>query len=364
MQVDLFDSPGKLRRLLDDSLFQPSLTIYWLDFGCSIVVAWALFWFGLSRYSRGWFVTSLSIVAASLFFYRALFFIHEISHLKKDRVQAFRWAWNSLCGCAFFLPDFTYLIHSAHHSIHTFSTSEDPEYLPLTYQEPLEVIAPFLIFPLAPIVLMVRFLVLGPVSWFVAGRFRQWLLGYVSSLKMNPGFEWKNIRKQDRRLVVLQETGCIVWWTAFIAVGLSVAGPRLILHWYLVFYTVLTVNHIRAMVAHRYNSNSGEEVGYEDQLLDSITITGFSPVASILAPVGLRYHSLHHLFPTLPYHSLGAAHERLMEVLPPVHTYRKTLVSGVGAAFGAFFLRRREKARFPGSNGARQPLKGSCSSAD
>ncbi len=337
MQERLFDSPGKVRRVLDDSLFQPRLAIYWLDFGCSIGLAWGFFWLGLSRLSQGWAITTLLVLASSLAFYRALFFIHEISHLKKDRLKVFRWAWNSLCGCMFFLPDFTYLIHSAHHSIHTFSTPEDPEYVPLAYQKPLELIAPFLIFPFAPLVLMVRFLILAPVSWIVGGRFRQWLLGYASSLKMNPGFEWKNLTQQDRRLAVVQEAGCIVWWSAFLAAGLSAAGPLVLLRWYLVFYCVLTVNHIRAMVAHRYTNESGGEVGYEEQLLDSITITGFSPVASVLAPVGLRYHSLHHLFPTLPYHSLGAAHARLLEALPPGHIYRKTLVPGVLAAFRAFF---------------------------
>ena len=40
------------------------------------------------------------------------------------------------------------------------------------------------------------------------------------------------------------------------------------------------------------------------------------------APVGLRYHALHHLFPTLPYHNLKAAHEYLLVHLPPESPYR------------------------------------------
>jgi hypothetical protein len=34
-------------------------------------------------------------------------------------------------------------------------------------------------------------------------------------------------------------------------------------------------------------------------------------------PLGLRYHALHHLFPSLPYHALGTAHRRLIVALPP-----------------------------------------------
>ena len=35
-------------------------------------------------------------------------------------------------------------------------------------------------------------------------------------------------------------------------------------------------------------------------------------LSPLWAPVGLRYHALHHLLPSLPYHSLGEAHRRLM----------------------------------------------------
>jgi fatty acid desaturase len=46
--------------------------------------------------------------------------------------------------------------------------------------------------------------------------------------------------------------------------------------------------------------------------------------AELWAPVGLRYHALHHLFPSLPYHNLGKAHRRLMRELPADSPYRQT----------------------------------------
>jgi fatty acid desaturase len=154
---------------------------------------------------------------------------------------------------------------------------------------------------------------------------------------MNPTFQWKDISAEDRRLAVRQELGCLLWWTLFVAFAVLIREPRIILHWYIVTYLILTVNFVRSMAAHGYTNELGDSVSHEGQLLDSITITGFSPVALLLAPVGMRYHSLHHLFPTLPYYSLRKAHNRLVSVLPSDHIYRKTLVPGIGAAFLAFF---------------------------
>jgi fatty acid desaturase len=52
-------------------------------------------------------------------------------------------------------------------------------------------------------------------------------------------------------------------------------------------------------------------------------------LAPIWAPVGLRYHALHHLLPSLPYHSLGEAHRRLMGGAGHGSTYRKANYSGM-----------------------------------
>jgi fatty acid desaturase len=71
---------------------------------------------------------------------------------------------------------------------------------------------------------------------------------------------------------------------------------------------------------------------YEEQVEDSLTIGERSPLTLVLFPVGLRYHTLHHAFPLMPYHSMGEAHRRLMEGLPEDSVYRSTVVPGYVAA--------------------------------
>jgi fatty acid desaturase len=45
----------------------------------------------------------------------------------------------------------------------------------------------------------------------------------------------------------------------------------------------------------------------------------------VINPVGLRYHATHHLFPSMPYHNMRAAHKRLMAELPADSLYRRTV---------------------------------------
>jgi fatty acid desaturase len=72
------------------------------------------------------------------------------------------------------------------------------------------------------------------------------------------------------------------------------------------------------------------------------------------APVGLRYHGLHHLLPNLPYHSLGRAHRRLLQRLPAESPYRATVHRRISDVLARMFrnqaqARRTAKASAPGA---------------
>jgi fatty acid desaturase len=97
----------------------------------------------------------------------------------------------------------------------------------------------------------------------------------------------------------------------------------LLIQVYLTGSVIAMVNNIRTLGAHRF-INDGRELTFVEQLLDSVNYPKFSIIAEMWGPVGLRYHALHHLFPSLPYHNLGQAHERLMAELPADSPYRQT----------------------------------------
>jgi fatty acid desaturase len=97
----------------------------------------------------------------------------------------------------------------------------------------------------------------------------------------------------------------------------------LLIQVYLTGSFIAMVNNIRTLGAHRF-INDGRELTFVEQLLDSVNYPKFSIIAEMWGPVGLRYHALHHLFPSLPYHNLGRAHQRLMAELPADSPYRQT----------------------------------------
>jgi fatty acid desaturase len=331
-----FGSFGEIRILMDD-LFRVRPTLYWTDLSVTMIVAWGAFYAAVrTPWAPGPAKVGWMLLSAFAFF-RGLVFIHELAHVPHNKLFGFRAVWNALCGMMFFLPDYTYAPHAKHHHKATFSTKEDPEYVPVAYQHVWEILAPFLIFPFVPLILAIRFLVAGPISLIVGGRFREWLLRHASTLKMNPAFEWNNISPAERRQSVYQDLLCLGWWIAFIAFCGRWGRREVLIDWYLITWFMFVINHIRSLARHRYINASGMKVGYEDQLLDSLTVTGFSPLTWLFMPVGLRYHSMHHMFSTLPYHALGPAHRRLLENLPADHLYRKTLVSSFSAALVNLF---------------------------
>ena len=103
---------------------------------------------------------------------------------------------------------------------------------------------------------------------------------------------------------------------------------------------ILFINALRTLGAHRWIGN-GEEMTFVQQLLDSVNYPDRPLTGGLWAPVGLRYHALHHIFPTMPYHALATAHRRLMRDLPAGSPYRKTEASSLGSVLRLLWKRAR-----------------------
>lgn len=242
--------PARSSRPLDEAIraipatwFRPSPAVYWTDLAASAGIGWAAFATGAA--ATGW--RHILLLAVAMFsLYRAVLFIHEITHVSRRDLPAFRAVWNALVGVPLLIPSFLYEnVHTDHHVVRT---------------------------------------------WFVVGA------------------------------------------------------------------AVSAVNAVRTLAAHRYDRDDGE-VSMTGQLLDSCTIAPASRRShrllhfvadagrALVAPVGLRYHALHHWIPSLPYHNLGRAHRLLIESLRPDAPYRTTLERGIVPILTDLIRRARSHSR-------------------
>jgi fatty acid desaturase len=326
-----------LRRRLA-SVFAPTPWIYWTDLLLSSWIGWGAFVVGATApfLSFTYVVTTLVAVVALL---RATIFIHELSHLKRGTVPGFELAWNLLVGIPLLLPSLMYDSHGDHHRQATFATVHDPEYAPISQWSAFRVFRFVGSMVFVPLLLTLRWGVLGLLS-FLLPPLRRLLIARASSLVINPQYKRPQPREhQHLRWYVQEATTTVAFWTAVFAAASGALPLSWFLHWYVVGAGVAVINQVRTLAAHRYR-NDGRQLTSVEQLLDSINLTG-SPFLTVLAaPVGLRYHALHHFLPTVPYHSLGKLHRRLLAELAPGSLYHQTEERGILAAVRTLARRR------------------------
>lgn len=149
----------------------------------------------------------------------------------------------------------------------------------------------------------------------------------ASSLSINPEFRRRPPEGDFARMVFWQELGCSIW-AIFLLAGSYAWGWRPLLIGIGVVSLVAVLNQVRTLVAHLW-VNDGEAMTVTGQYLDSVNVPPPALLAPVWAPVGLRYHALHHLLPSMPYHSLGEAHRRLIAHLGGGSTYDKANYPGL-----------------------------------
>jgi fatty acid desaturase len=315
---------AEAKKIVED-LFEANPFIYWADFLFNAGLGWGAFYFAVE--SANFSLDQILFLVLSIFcLYRAVIFIHELTHLKKDSFPVFRIVWNLLCGFPFLVPSFTYMgVHIDHHKQKMYGTKDDGEYLPFVLIGRFRIITFFLTMLVVPFVFTLRFL-LTPISYLIP-PLRQLLWEYLSSLSIDP--EWKRPAPQERdgKWWRLQEFVTFLYIVAFAFLLFKGIVPlKALVLWYLVSTLILLTNGMRTVGAtHCYRNPADHILEFSEQFLDSVTVPGNPVTTTLWAPVGLRYHAVHHLFPGMPYHNLGEAHRRLMKELPANSVYHLTL---------------------------------------
>ncbi len=285
----------------------------------------------------------VAAAVATLALYRAVLFIHEIAHLKPGAVPGFEAAWNLLVGLPLMVPSLMYVgSHRDHHDINLFGTEADPEYEPIARWNPLRIVASVAPMFVLPPLLALRWGVLGPLSRLFP-PLRPLVVGHLSTLVINARYRRKAPVKRDAWRWALEEAaGAIYFWAAVAGVAIGWVPLRWLGLWCAVGVGILVLNHLRTLAAHRYD-NPGGRLDWAGQLLDSVNLPGIPVLTPLAAPVGLRYHGLHHMLPGLPYHALGAVHRTLRAELRSDSPYHATEMGSVFGALGAL-LRRASRS--------------------
>jgi fatty acid desaturase len=312
----------------------PRPWIYWLDLLTTFVIAQiGLFYYTQSTLWSAPFFAGFAVASfASL---RGGVFVHELVHVRSGTFRGLRAFWNVTFGIPTMFPLFMYEDHQIHHSNRYYGTERDAEYYPFARGPLFEIVAYLARVFTVPLIVVGRFLILAPTAWLFPSL-RNWVWSLTSP---NTALNVNYRREVPTDPHVLrswrsQEVACFIFGVAFLAVIVAGFLPwTILLRLYAMFVFISGVNYLRVLGGHRYQSD-GTPSTHLDQLLDSYTITSLPVFGELWAPVAMRYHALHHLIPTLPYHNLHKAHRRLMTRLPADSPYRETVRASLREAIG------------------------------
>lgn len=307
---------------------KPNPLIYWADFTVTIIFSWLFFYFAYVTQKDGDYYGAqyFLILVCAICFYRAIAFTHELVHLKKGAVPGFFMVWHMLCGIPLLAPHFLYrAIHVTHHSKKNYGKESDGEYIGFGICSKWLIVGHLLYNFLIPIFSIFRFTIIAPLS-LASNKFRVFVMSNMSFMGLR--FAFSRVIPVKRADVVewylAEFSCCLLVWLVFYWVATGAVSSVILSNWYIVMVCILTMNSLRSLGATHWYVSNGGTLSFTDQIGDSISISNKSLFTKILCPVETQYHALHHMFPSIPYHSLGKAYEHLLKNFPNAEILRKT----------------------------------------
>jgi len=362
--ADLDDAIGgfslaQARRIVGDH-FTPNPWIYWTDFLASFAVGALSFPYVrhpealTSHAAWHWPITIVLFLVSALAFYRCSLFIHELVHIRHGEFKVFRFVWNLLCGIPFLIPSFVYYTHLDHHRRKHYGTKGDGEYIPLATMPVGQILFYLSQCFVIPLLAILRFGIMTPLTW-ISPRFREWVHQHASSMIMDPKYIRPLPTRKALRIIRFQEVCCFLFICIVLArltmhYGIFFDGPlspMFLVHVYLMAVFIVALNALRTLGAHRWTHGDESEMTFVEQMLDSVNYPGSPLIGGLWAPVGLRFHALHHIFPTMPYHALATAHARLMAELPADSPYRRCNARSLSESLATLWRRARTSQGAP-----------------
>ena len=286
-------------------LKNPSPTIYWIDYLSSSTLGALCLFFSIHTDD---FLASAAMLLVSIFsFYRALGFIHEIVHQKNQQfMRFFVPVWNIFTGSLFFLPSPYYLCHLKHHSSGDYGTVRDPQYPNFVENRPPPMVFFIFISVVPPVFFCIRSLIIAPASILVA-KLRPFVIKYLSSFA-EPGYAADYRSDEKNQILTYEMLHFLIWLGIGFSIYSGIVGIEWLKTWLVILFGVYALNGFRILGEHKYDYGfSGTRLTRDEMFFDSYNYT--SIFNELIYTTGLRYHALHHLMPSIPYHNLPKAHK-------------------------------------------------------
>jgi fatty acid desaturase len=308
------------------SAYAPNPWIYYGDLLGSATLGWSSFVAAYVLQTSWWLSVPLTVLA-SLAMLRAVYFVHEIAHLGPGKVPLFEWVWSVVAGVPTLMPSLMVSAHKYHHRQSTYGTARDPEYAPIARWSFFKRVFNVLVLAMVPPLLVVRWGVIAPLSWLIP-PLRRVAIERLSTLQVSDNYKREMPEGREAVRYTLGEISCALFvFCVTYALHHHIISPGLLLHYWVMFALALMINQVRTFVAHAYR-NDGTPLTHDAQLDDTLTLGG-GWLTEIVAPLGDRFHALHHALPSVPYHALGEIHRILMKESPISPRYARTFRRGV-----------------------------------